>query len=71
MILSSDIYGLIEFFSFLIWIFYGLNILCLIILKRRRSNAIGHASEPDTTKDESEKKDPHIEVSRLIIKLPI
>jgi hypothetical protein len=63
MILSSDIYGLIEFFSFLIWIFYGLNILCLIILKRRRSNAIGHSAEPDTNKDESEKKDHHLEVS--------
>ena len=36
MILSSDIYALLEFFTFLIWIFYALNLLALLVLKKRK-----------------------------------
>ena len=69
MILSSDIYGLIEFFSFLIWIFYGLNILCLIILKKRRYSSIRNTLDLNTKKVDPSEKEHHLEVSRLKINI--
>ena len=67
MILSSDIYGLIEFFSFLIWIFYGINMICLIILKRRRSNLIKNLEENQTDNtDTKTEKDYHLKVIDFI-----
>jgi len=35
MLISSDIYGLLEFFSFVIWFFYGLDIVALLVIKNR------------------------------------
>lgn len=33
MLISSDIYGLLEFYSFLIWFFYGLDIVALLVIR--------------------------------------
>ena len=39
MLVSRDIYILLEFFNFLIWTFYGLDIIALLIIKRRNKKA--------------------------------
>ncbi|XP_040576621.1 b(0,+)-type amino acid transporter 1 [Lepeophtheirus salmonis] len=38
MIVSGDIESLIDFFSFTVWIFYGMSMLALLILRRNRPN---------------------------------
>jgi hypothetical protein len=53
MILSSDIFVLLEFFNFLIWIFYALNIVALFVLKRRARKArVGDAISKSAGKKE-------------------
>ncbi len=39
MIIFSDIYQLLDFFNFLIWMFYGLNMVALLILKRKNNKS--------------------------------
>jgi len=38
MVLSGDIEGLIDFFSFTVWIFYGMSMLALIVLRYKCPN---------------------------------
>ena len=38
MIAFSNIYQLLDFFNFLIWVFYGLDIVALFILRKRKDN---------------------------------
>jgi hypothetical protein len=53
MLISSDIYGLLEFFSFVIWFFYGLDIVALLVIKYRLKN-LKNEAQPKTEVEESE-----------------
>ena len=54
MLISSDIYGLLEFFSFVIWFFYGLDIVALLVIKYRIKKTKNEAAQPKTEVEESE-----------------
>jgi hypothetical protein len=80
MILSSDIYALLEFFTFLIWIFYALNLLALLVLKKRKDNlkkndppnSISIVDSPAVNKhkkEENDKKESDFELEVCIQKL--
>ena len=36
MILGGNIEGLIDFFSFTVWIFYGMSMLALLVLRKNK-----------------------------------
>ena len=39
MVIPSDIGSLIDFFSFAAWLFYGLAVFCVVILRFRKPHA--------------------------------
>ena len=39
MILAQDLAGLIDFFSFIVWIFYTLSMILILILRKTRPDA--------------------------------
>ena len=53
MLISSDIYGLLEFFSFVIWFFYGLDIVALLVIKYQLKN-LKNEAQPKIEVEESE-----------------
>lgn len=53
MILISNIYQLIDFFTFLTWIFYALDIAALFVLRKRAEKV---SCEPESTSSESDYK---------------
>jgi amino acid transporter len=63
MLISSDIYGLIDFFSFFIWFFYGLNITALLVIKYKKKKQQKNVAE----KIEDDEDDD----SRFNFELPI
>jgi L-type amino acid transporter 9 len=39
MVIPSDVGSLIDFFSFAAWLFYGLAVFCVVILRFTKPNA--------------------------------
>ena len=66
MLISSDIYGLLEFFSFLIWFFYGLDIVALLVIKyrlrREKNNEQTKKAQKQEEEDDEENSEFKLEV---------
>ncbi len=69
MILSSDIYALLEFFTFIIWIFYALNLFALLIIKRRNAKEVANVEvTPANGNNVSKKREYKLNVNFLELK---